>query len=343
MIGHNRCFLRACLLAASALAIIIIAASLPTVSANQECLQVREDFDLHSLARNDNVLLIVHDRATSRSPNIFCAKLLKNPTPQKISANGRPTVFAYLEVTATTRSFANTLNVDHFPSFLFISAGSMDGTSNYSDHIAIYKQETDELDTTEFSDFLVEHVGFSPLGIHLFKINIFDKIASLFVSYGNASGLNRLKQKGLVLLVKIIAFIVEFTETQQNKVGNLYNRAFAMSLEHGMDYCKLQVDRTEQILQAGHLRPGEYYQLEQENAILQSFSQPMKRTAVDDLKIVFHIALPVFVGLTVIAFLTFATIFLFFFPLPPEDEDDKSEEEMVINAVPVIAKVVDDD
>ncbi|KAK1744980.1 hypothetical protein QTG54_004271 [Skeletonema marinoi] len=197
MLGHNR--LRACLMASLTIIVAALLSSLPTVSASQECLQIREEYDLRSLARNDNVFLIVYDDETAHVQKNICNKLrLHDISGKKIGPNGSATVFAHLEVTATTRNFASTLNVGQFPSFLFISAG-IDDTSKYSDHTTIYKQDSDVLDTASFSDFARKHVGFSPLGNDVFTIIFFDSVASRFVSYGNASGLNRLKQKGLVL------------------------------------------------------------------------------------------------------------------------------------------------
>lgn len=328
MTGRHTRFLRS-------LAIIAVFLS-PTVSANQKCLQIREDYDLHSLTRKDNVLLIVYDGETRNTPFLFCDKLLENPTPQKISVNGRATVFAHLEVTATTRSFANTLNVDHFPSFLFIPFGVHD-SSKYSDHIAIFKQHTDELDTTAFSDFMVKYVGFSPLGNHVFTIRLLHNFAALFASYGNASGLNRLKQKGLVLFVKIVTVTGIWKEPNIN-YGEVYYRAFAMSLEHGVDCCRLELDRIEQTLQAGHLGPGEYHQLLQKRTILQAFSQPVSEA---ELKGFIYSVLLFSVGFTWLFLMAIGYV-----PLPAlegdESEDDESEEDEAINDVPVIAKVVDD-
>ena len=330
MIGrHNR--LRACLVTSLA---IIVAALLSTVSASQECVQITDDYDLRSLARNDNVLLIVYDDKNSRVRKNICNKIATSE--KKESPNGRKTEFAYLLVTdGPTRIFANTLNVDdHFPSFLFIPAG-MDSTSKYSDHVSIfredkYKQNIDALDTVtpKFSDFMNKHVGHSSLWNNdVFTIIFFDSVASRFVSYGNASGLNRLNQKGLALLVKV-ATLVGYKEPFRS-IGKLYNRAFAMSLEHGMDYNRLHVARMEQTIQSGDLTSEENHQLQQKIAILKSFSQPKKLTAEDERKIFFHVALHI--GLLV------AALILIFLP-----GDSKYEEDEAVNAVPIIAKVVDE-
>ena len=325
MLGHNR--LRACLMASLTIIVAALLSSLPTVSASQECLQIREEYDLRSLARNDNVFLIVYDDETAHVQKNICNKLrLHDISGKKIGPNGSATVFAHLEVTATTRNFASTLNVGQFPSFLFISAG-IDDTSKYSDHATIYKQDSDVLDTAAFSDFARKHVGFSPLGNDVFTIIFFDSVASRFVSYGNASGLNRLKQKGLVLLVKF-ATLVGYKEPFKS-IGKLYNRAFAMSLEYGIEYSSRHVVRMEHNLQSGNLTPAEYHELQQKIAILKSFSQPKTLTAEDDKKIYTHVALHI--GLIVAALILI---------LLPADRNSEEDEEPF--DTPVIAKVIDD-
>ena len=307
---------------------IIIAALLSSVSAKQECVQIREEYDLRNLARNDNVFLMVSDDETAHVPKDICNKLGQHAiSGKKISPNGSTTVFAHLEVSADNRNFvATTLNVGQFPSFHFISAG-MDDASIYSDHTTAYKQDSDVLDTASFSDFSRKHVGFSPLGNDVFTIVFFDSIASRFVSYGNTSGINRLKQKGLVLLVKF-ATLVGYKEPFKS-IGKLYNRAFAMSLQYGIEYSSRNVMRMERSFQSGNLTPSEYHELQQKIAILKSFSQPKTLTAEDDKKIYTHIALHI--GLIV------AALILIF--LPAEGKSEADEEPF---DTPVIAKVIDD-
>ena len=108
--------LRACLMASLA---IIIAALLSTVSAKQECVQIREEHELRHLARNDNVFLMVSDDETAHVPKDICNKLGQHAiSGKKISPNGSTTVFAHLEASADNRNFvATALNVGQFPSF----------------------------------------------------------------------------------------------------------------------------------------------------------------------------------------------------------------------------------
>ena len=136
-----------------------------------------------------------------------------------------------------------------------------------------------------------------------------------------------MNQKGLALLVKV-ATLVGYKEPFRS-IGKLYNRAFAMSLEHGMDYNRLHVARMEQTIQSGDLTSEENHQLQQKIAILKSFSQPKKLTVEDERKIFFHVALHI--GLLV------AALILIFLP-----GDSKYEEDEAVNAVPIIAKVVDE-
>ena len=326
MLGHNR--LRACLVASLAIIVAALLSSLPTVSARQECFQIKQEYELRNLARTDNVLLIVYDDESASVPEDICNHLGQHAiTEKKISPNGSATVFATLEVSAANQSFATTLNVSRFPSFLFISAG-MDDASMYSDHITVYKQESgSKIDPIAFSDFTRKHVGFSPLGNDVFTIIFFDSVASRFISYGNASGLNRLKQKGLALIVKV-ATLVGYKEPFKS-IGKLYNRAFAMSLQFGVEYPSRHVVRMENNLQSGNLTPGEYHELQQKIAILKSFSQPKILTAEDNKKIYTHVALHI--GLIV------AALILIFLPA-----EDKSEEDEKPFDTPVVAKVIDD-
>mmetsp|Transcript_16867 Transcript_16867/g.27709 ORF Transcript_16867/g.27709 Transcript_16867/m.27709 type:complete len:328 (-) Transcript_16867:2685-3668(-) len=326
MLGHNR--LRACLTASLAIIVAALLSSLPAVvSASQECLQIKEEYDLRNLARNDNVLLIVYDDESASVPEDICSNLSQHAlTEKKIGPNGSATLFATLEVTAANQNFATTLNVGRLPSFLFISAG-MDDASMYSDHITVYEQESGKIDPVAFSDFTRKHVGFSPLGNDVFTIIFFDSVASRFISYGNASGLNRLKQKGLALIVKI-ATLVGYKEPFKS-IGKLYNRAFAMSLQHGVEYSSRHVARMENNLQSGNLTPGEYHELQQKIAILKSFSHPKVLTAEDDKKIYTHVALHI--GLIV------AALILIFLPAEGKSEEDEEPFD-----TPVVAKVVDD-
>ena len=317
MFRHNR--LRALAVASLTIILVTLFSSLPRVSAgNLECFDVSKDVDLLRMASNDNVFLMVSDEDTAHVSNKICERLRQYDAMKKISPNGSNTVFVKLGVTdATTRMFSDTLNIDHFPSFLFISAGIEDLSKN-SDHITSFKHDSE----SALNDFMRDNIGFSPLGGDVFTIIFFDSIASRFVSYGNTSGLDRLKQKGLALLVKF-ATLIGYKEPFK-RIGKLYNRAFAMSLEHGMEYSTRHVARMEKTLQSGNLSPGEHHEVLQKIAILKSFSQPKTLTAEDNKKIYTHVALHI--GLI------FAALVLICLPA----------EEKVVNDVPVIAKFVDE-
>mmetsp|Transcript_11525 Transcript_11525/g.24332 ORF Transcript_11525/g.24332 Transcript_11525/m.24332 type:complete len:118 (-) Transcript_11525:239-592(-) len=77
------------------------------------------------------------------------------------------------------------------------------------------------------------------------------------------------------------------------------------------------------------------HELQQKMAILKSFSEPRELSDEDVRQIYTHSLLHV--GLIV------ATILLFILPGDSEQSAEKVEEGEVINAIPVVAKIVDDD
>jgi hypothetical protein len=201
------------------LASLLILASVPRLTvANDKttCIEIKEDFDLRNLARQNNVLLVIHDKNDDTARKHICTKLDSTPKERIAAASshgGLSTVYAYLEIKEPSydssgelqdggRGFASSLGVKTFPAFAFL-AGGMDGTSKYAQHLTYYDRSANS-DTTSMTDvekFIQKHVGYA-LGNDVYNIIFFDSIASKFVSYGDCSGIDRLKQKGLALLVR---------------------------------------------------------------------------------------------------------------------------------------------
>eukprot|EP00569_Conticribra_weissflogii_P008063 CAMPEP_0171333680 /NCGR_PEP_ID=MMETSP0878-20121228/4152_1 /TAXON_ID=67004 /ORGANISM="Thalassiosira weissflogii, Strain CCMP1336" /LENGTH=375 /DNA_ID=CAMNT_0011834645 /DNA_START=43 /DNA_END=1170 /DNA_ORIENTATION=- len=347
-------------LLATTLAIIVASLSslVPTATAvsvfdNKSCVEIKEDYDLRNIARDNNVFIVVHEAGEENSAarQHICNKLEVTPEERLEEAaekghGRRPTVFAFLEVKESSydtdgqlqdggKNFArSSLGVASFPSFMFLSGG-MHKASRYSDYINHYSGETaDGFDMSDLEKFIHKYTGFY-LGNDVYNIIFFDIIASKFVSYGDAHGLNRLKQRGLALLVR---FSTLFSYKEPfNSIGKLYNRAFAMSLEHGMDYAKDQTKRLEKKIESNqnNVSKSKLHELQQKMAILKSFSEPRELSDEDVRQIYTHSLLHV--GLIV------ATILLFILPGDSEQSAEKVEEGEVINAIPVVAKIVDDD
>lgn len=320
--------------------VLSLVASAPAASASavpeKKCIEVKEDYDLRNAARDANVFVVVHEKDDKDAREHICKKL--EATPQKrfddASANGKGTVFAYLvieegaedldgEWQPGNRNFAKaTLGAKSFPAFLFVSKG-MDRSSKFSNHVTPYKG-SDSLELAEVEKFIEKKVGFK-LGNDVFNIIFFDSIASRFVSYGETKewSLDRAKQRSLALLVRI-STLFSFKEPFAS-IGKLYNRAFSMSFEHGMDYCELQVEKLHKKLEAKRSSMGEdkAHEFQQKISILRSFAEPKELTAEEDRQIFIHAALHL--GLLV------ATVLLLVVP---------AEEEEAINAEPVVAKPV---
>lgn len=329
-------------------------AFLPSVSATainsssdlQKCHEIKEDYDLRNLARDDNVLLVVHESGDDKSASRrhICNKLEATPKERIANASsgkgGRSTVFAFLEINEPSydadgqlqdggRNFArNSLGAKEYPAFLFVTGG-MDGSSKYASHITPYVGE-DVLDLAQVEKFIAKQTGFY-LGNDVYNIVFFDSIATKFMSYGDASGIDRLKQKGLALIVR---FSTLFSYREPfSSIGKLYNRAFALSLEKGMGYCGEQLKNMEKKIEANknNVSPAKLHELQQKMAILRSFAEPRELNPEDERQIYIHVFLHI--GLIV------ATLLLF---ILPSDMGGNDEEE-AINAIPVIAKVVEDD
>lgn len=334
-------------LAIASLAIIVLSlvASAPTASAgsiHKKCIEMKEDFDLRNAARDSDVFLVVHDSDSKEAREHICKKLEGTPNKRLTEASdkGKDIVFAYLEISEPQEdhngdwqdgnaNFAkNSLGVKSFPSFLFVSKG-MDGTSKYSSHVTHYKGSDSELSDVEV--FIEKKVGFR-LGNDVFNIVFFDTIASRFVSYGDAEGLDLYKQKSLALLVRF-STLFSFREPFSS-IGKLYNRAFAMSFEHGMDYTKKQVKKLEKRLDANKKDVSEdkLHEFQQKLAVLKAFAEPKELTAKDDKQIFIHAMLHL--GLLL------ATFLLIVLPSDDSEAEGKKGEE-VINAEPVVAEDVD--
>ncbi|KAL7466181.1 hypothetical protein ACHAXS_006472 [Conticribra weissflogii] len=343
-------------------ALVIIVASLsslvPTTTAvsvidNKSCIEIKEDYDLRNIARDNNVFLVVHEAGEENSSvrQHICNKLEATPEERLEEAaekghGGRPTVFAFLEVKDSSydtdghlqdggKSFAKTsLGVTSFPTFIFLTGG-MHKASRYADYINYYSGGTaDGLDMSDLEKFMYKYTGFY-LGNDVYNIVFFDIIASKFVSYGDAHGLDRLKQRGLALLVR---FSTLFSYKEPfNSIGKLYNRAFAMSLEHGVNYAKEQIKRLEKKVETNqnNVSKSKLHELQQKMAILKSFSEPRELSNEDISQIYTHSLLHI--GLIV------ATLLLFVLPGDSDQSAEKVEEGEVINAIPVVAKIVDDD
>ena len=344
---HSRRGYRKFIFASLAVIVLSLVVYTPIVSAapGKTCMEVKEDYDVRNAARDSNVFLIVDEKENKEAREALCKKLESTPGDRLKSASdkGKGAVFAYLEIKDGeedldgvwqdgNRGFVkNSLGVKSFPSFLFVSKG-MDGFSKYANHITHYKGSGDNsLDMSEVEKFIENKVGFR-LGNDVYNIIFFDTLASRFVSYGDATGVDRIKQHCLSLLVRV-STLFSWKEPFTT-IGKLYNRAFAMSFEHGMDYCEKQVDKLQKRLETNKddITEEKSHEFQQKIAILKAFSEPKELTPEDDKQIFIHAMLHI--GLIV------ATILLFIIPSDEEEEDGGEE---VINAEPVIAKPVDDD
>jgi hypothetical protein len=278
----------------------------------------------------------------------ICKKLEATPDKRIADAmeKGKGAIFAYMELIAPfedasgvwyegNRNFAkNSLDLKSFPSFLFVSKG-MNGSSKYSSHVTLYKGAPDssmEL-TADVEKFIEKQVGYK-IGNDVYNIIFFDTIVARFVSYGNATGLNRYKQRFLALIVRT-STLFSFKEPFST-LGNLYNRALSMSLVHGMEYSEKQVKMLEKKLNSnrGKLSEEMSHEIRQKLAILKSFTAPKELSPNDERQIYFHAMLHI--GLIV------ATILLFVTPRDDSDGNDMDDgAEKAINDVPIIAKPVD--
>ena len=323
------------------IASVLLLTSVPrlTVAADKEsCIKIEEDFDLRNIARSNNVLLMIHEQDDDSTRKHICNKLDGTPKQRMdvAQSDGRSTVFAYLEIKDPSydstgelqdggKGFASYLGIKTFPGFAFL-AGGMDGTSKYSNHIIHYSGSTEGNYVPDVEKFIQKHVGFH-LGNDVYNIAFFDSIASKFVSYGDCSGIDRLKQKGLALLVRF-STLLSYKEPFSS-IGKLYNKAFDMSLQNGMGYAFSQIGRIERMLEeGGNLTPDKVHEMHQKRAVLKSFSEPRELTSEDNRQIFIH----VFLHLGLIA----ATILLFVLPNDTEDEE-------AVNEVPVIARVVEEE
>eukprot|EP00584_Thalassiosira_punctigera_P018371 CAMPEP_0172551900 /NCGR_PEP_ID=MMETSP1067-20121228/42083_1 /TAXON_ID=265564 ORGANISM="Thalassiosira punctigera, Strain Tpunct2005C2" /NCGR_SAMPLE_ID=MMETSP1067 /ASSEMBLY_ACC=CAM_ASM_000444 /LENGTH=377 /DNA_ID=CAMNT_0013339759 /DNA_START=85 /DNA_END=1218 /DNA_ORIENTATION=- len=347
---------RSAIIAILATIVLSLVASSPAASAsavpdNKKCLEFKEDYDVRNAARDSNVLLIVHESGDKEAREHICQKL--ENTPDKLLADaaekGKGAVFAYIVVKEGSESYdgewdagnrnfvKTTLGVKNSPSFLFVSKG-MDGKSKYSNHISHYSYKgSDSLELSDVEKFIEKKVGYR-VGNDVFNIIFFDSVASRFVSYGNTEewSVDRIKQRLLALLVRL-STLFSFKEPFAS-IGKLYNRAFSMSFEHGMDYCEMQVEKLQKKLDSkkSSLSSDKIHEFSQKIAILKSFAEPKELTAEDDKQIFIHAALHL--GLLI------ATLLLF---IVPSDEAEANEEEKdgqeVVNAEPVVAKTVDGD
>jgi len=307
-------------------------------------MEVKEDYDLRNSARDNNVMLIVTE-SDNKEREKLCKKLEATPDERLIKGKGGDTVFAYLEITdgkedyegvwqEGNRNFVkNSLGLKSYPSFVYLKSG-MDGFSKYSDHIAPYTGSTDSLDMSDVEKFIEKKVGFR-LGNDVYNIVFFDTLASRFVSYGDATGIDLFKQRLLQGLVRV-STLFSFKEPFRT-IGNLYNRAFTMSFDHGIDYAEKQIAKLQKRLENNKntITADKSHEFQQKIAILKSFSEPKELTAEDDKQIFIHAMLHF--GLLV------ATILLFIVPSDDGEEDDETNDgEKVINAEPIIARAVDE-
>ena len=218
---------------------------------------VPASFDAILKARDQDVLLIVHESDDAELRQTICNKLTNTPRARLESKDLR---FAYMELTEGheetdngewnpgTRGFATTsLGVKMFPALVHISKG-MDGKSKYKEHTTSYSGpvESDTIDMASVEKWIENKIGFR-LGNDIYNIVFFDSVASLFMSYGDAKGLNKLKQRGLALMVRF-STLFSFKEPFSS-IGAMYNRAFKMSFEHGISYCEEQVGKLEKKLE----------------------------------------------------------------------------------------------
>ena len=326
----------------------------PTASANvsvvkqpeKKCVEFHEDYDLRNAARNSNVFLIVHEKNDKEERVEICQKFEATPDQKwvEVFEKGNAPVFAYMAIGGGYEddngdwhdggaNFArNTLGVVDYPSFLFVQKG-MDKTSKYSNHVTHYKGSNEILDMSDVAKFMEKKLGFR-IGNDVFNIIFFDTLAARFVSYGDATGLDRIKQRILALYVRT-ATLFSYKEPFTS-IGKLYNRAFAMSFEHGMDYSSKQLKKLEKKVETNKEKLSEEkaHEFHQKIAILRAFAEPKELTADDQKQLFIHAMLHV--GLIV------ATILFIFVP-NGDDEPAEGEEGEAINTVPVIAKVVEDD
>ncbi len=337
-------------IAASLAAILLSLFSVaPTVSASvgpeKKCIEFVEEYDLRSAARESNVFLVVHHKDDMDKRKEICDKVAA--TPQKVwneaLKKGKAPVFAFMEVTSGSEDdegvwhegnanfVKNSLGATGSPSFLFVSKG-MDKTSKYSGHVTHYKGSSDMLDMSDLYNFLEKKMGIR-IGNDVFNIVFFDTIAAQFISYGNATGLDRIKQRILALYVRT-ATLFSYKEPFSS-IGKLYNRAFAMSFEHGVDYCEKQVKKLEKKLEStkGKISDDKKHEFHQKIAILKAFAQPKELTSDDHRQLLIHTILHL--GLIIASIL--------FLIVPVGDEEPAEKEGEAVNDVPVIAKVVESD
>ncbi|EJK54778.1 hypothetical protein THAOC_25566 [Thalassiosira oceanica] len=337
---QRRCFLVCGIVA---LVCILIEKS-PTASAAiiPRCDQFSEEYDIRNAARDQDVLLIVHESDDADLRRNLCNKLTTTPRARLEAKDLR---FAYMELTdgheetdngewnPGTRGFATTsLGAKMFPALVYISKG-MDGKSKYKEHTTSYSGsvESDAIDMASVEKWIESKIGFR-LGNDIYNIVFFDSVASLFMSYGDAKGLNKLKQRGLALMVRF-STLFSFKEPFSS-IGAMYNRAFKMSFEHGVSYCEEQVGKLEKKLEKhqSNLSSDKKHEFQQKLAILKSFSDPKELSPEDVRQILIHGVLHI--GLIL------ATLLLL---ILPSEENDGDEEEEAVNAVPVEAKVVVED
>lgn len=331
---RRRQHFRTFILAALAAIAVSLVASAPAASATTDraCVELNEDYDLRNAARNSNVFLVVHESDDKDAREHICRKV--EATPESRFADGA--VFAYMQLKdgredddgvwhEGNRQFVKTtLGVKSFPSFLFVSKG-MDGSSKYSSHVTHYKGSADTPDLADVELFIEKKVGFL-IGNDVYTIRFFDNLAARFVSYGDASGIDYFKQRLIQAHVRfstLLSFKEPFTT-----LGQLYNRAFSMSFEHGMDYCDKQVKKLEKKLEANKSKASgdKLHEMQQKIAILKAFSEPKELTPEEDRQIFFQAM--IHLGLLI------ATIALFVIP---------AEEEAVNADDPITATPVDDD
>lgn len=350
--SFNRCFrwrLRTFIVASLIVVFLALIASAPVTAStssdaltlNKKCIEVKDDYDLRQAARDSNVFLMVHEPNNKDTREYICKKLEATPDKTVYTAmeKGRGTIFTYLEVKDPyedgkgvwhegNRNFVkNSLDLKGFPSFLFLSKG-MNGHSKYSSHVTKYNGAPNSLElNSEVEKFIEKNIGYR-LGNDVYNIIFFDTIVAQFVSYGNATGLDRYKQRFLALIVRT-STLFSFKEPFAS-LGKLYNRALTMSLAHGLEYCEKQVKKLEKKVSSNRdkLSDEMIHETRQKIAILKSFTDPKEITPSDKRRIYFHAMLHI--GLIV------ATILLFVTP-----RDDSDGEEKAINDVPIIAKPVD--
>ena len=270
--------------------ILLITPLFILVSATQTktCMEVKEDYDLRNSARDNNVMLIVTESDNKEEREKLCKKLEATPD-ERLKSKGGGTVFAYLEITdgkedyegvwqEGNRNFVkNSLGLKSHPSFVYLKSG-MDGFSKYSDHIAPYTGSTDSLDMSDVEKFIEKKVGFR-LGNDVYNIVFFDTLASRFVSYGDTTGIDLFKQRLLQGLVRV-STLFSWKEPFRT-IGNLYNRAFTMSFDHGVDYAEKQVAKLQKRLENNKnaITADKSHEFQQKIAILKSFSEPKELTA----------------------------------------------------------------